>query len=598
MPLHLAPNLSLPDSYVTSTGALLAMRGAGKSNTGAVIAEEMFRRKLPFVAIDPVSAWWGLRSSEDGRGDGLPIPIFGGKHGDLPLEATAGDLIADLVVDQRLSCILDLKLFDTEADKRRFLLAFAKRLLKRNENPLHLFLEECDDYLPQKPGKNQLEVLGAFEAVVRRGRASGLGITLISQRSAVVNKNVLTQTETLFAMRVTSPQDRDAVEAWLKYHASKTEILESLASLDAGEAWVYSPHFLGMAEPKRVQIRRRETFDSGATPANVKAGSSLPVATLTDIDLGKISERMRATIEKAEQTDPTLLQARVRELSARAVHLERELERVRGLKAKPAVKAEDVKRLELVADRLMKTVEMLLTKVKEVADQVTAAANRIRIDEPSLAQEAAPRMRMARAPLRSTRIYKIPDGEGLVRTDAPEREVHRGTRGVHTSASGLGKMHRAMLTTLAQAADAGREGLSKKQIRQRTGYRDSGPVSSAFADLQREGWAEANGQGYLFVTPEGRKVLGAYEQLPRGRELREALVEGRIGKLSNMERRFLELLFLAFPKSMSKKDLRETLEYADSGPVSSAFGHLVALDYATAPSKGELRAADELFEEA
>lgn len=80
--LRISPTLTLPPTAVTSTFALLAVRGAGKSNAGAAMAEEMFKAELPFVAIDPVGSWAGLRSGRDGSpAGGLPIPIFGGKHG-------------------------------------------------------------------------------------------------------------------------------------------------------------------------------------------------------------------------------------------------------------------------------------------------------------------------------------------------------------------------------------------------------------------------------------------------------------------------------------------------------------------------------------
>jgi hypothetical protein len=115
---------------------------------------------------------------------GLPIPIFGGKHGDVPLERGAGELLADLVVEKRLTCVLDLSRFESEADKKAFLLAFAQRLYLKNENPLHLFLEEADDYIPQKPMRDEAQLLRAWENIVRRGRARGLGMTLITQRSA------------------------------------------------------------------------------------------------------------------------------------------------------------------------------------------------------------------------------------------------------------------------------------------------------------------------------------------------------------------------------------------------------------------------------
>jgi len=55
--LHVAPTLSLPPDTVTEIFGILAVRGAGKSNTAAVMAEAMFHAKLPFVVVDPVRAW-------------------------------------------------------------------------------------------------------------------------------------------------------------------------------------------------------------------------------------------------------------------------------------------------------------------------------------------------------------------------------------------------------------------------------------------------------------------------------------------------------------------------------------------------------------
>ncbi|HMJ10536.1 MAG TPA: hypothetical protein VK524_03970, partial [Polyangiaceae bacterium] len=214
--LDLSSEVTLPLSAVTETFGLLAVRGAGKTNAARVLAEEMFWAGLPFVAVDPVGSWWGLRSGRDGK-PGIPVPIFGGKHGDVPLERTGGKLIADIIVDQRLSCVLDISTFESEAAKREFLLAFAQRLYHRNEEPLHLFLEEADDYIPQSFRAEEAHLLRAWENIVRRGRARGLGMTLITQRSAAVNKNVLTQVQTLIAMRTTGPQDRKAIEDWLKY---------------------------------------------------------------------------------------------------------------------------------------------------------------------------------------------------------------------------------------------------------------------------------------------------------------------------------------------------------------------------------------------
>jgi hypothetical protein len=93
---------------------------------------------------------------------------------------------------------------------------------------------------------------------------------------------VLTQVETLFAMRTTGPQDIAAIEAWIKYHqVGKTC---SHAREPRGRRGLGVVAALP-EDDERHQIRRRATFDSGATPKNVRAKDTRPPATLADIDL-------------------------------------------------------------------------------------------------------------------------------------------------------------------------------------------------------------------------------------------------------------------------------------------------------------------------
>jgi hypothetical protein len=78
------------------------------------------------------------------------------------------------------------------------------------------------------PGQQRL--LGAVEDLVRRGRARGLGVTLVTQRSAVLNKDVLTQVEVLVALRTIAPQDRAAIDEWIKVHGTPEQREELMAS--------------------------------------------------------------------------------------------------------------------------------------------------------------------------------------------------------------------------------------------------------------------------------------------------------------------------------------------------------------------------------
>lgn len=310
--LDIAPGFSLPLDAATETFGILAKRGAGKSNAAVVMAEEMFDAQIPWVAIDPKGDWWGLRASKDGKKPGLPIPVFGGRHGDIPLEPSAGAMMAELILGQMLTCVLDVSEF-TKAETIKFLTPFAERLLRLAEDePFHLFLEEAHEYLPQRVGRDETRLVGAWQKIIKQGRFKGIGCTLISQRSASVNKDVLTQVETLIVLRTTSPQDRAAVKGWVDVHTGATEMLETLPSLKTGEAWVWSPVFDTF---ERIRFRQRRTYDSGATP---KVGEKRRApATLADVDLEAIKAQMADTIERVKENDPKELKKRIRDLEAR-----------------------------------------------------------------------------------------------------------------------------------------------------------------------------------------------------------------------------------------------------------------------------------------
>jgi DNA helicase HerA-like ATPase len=236
--LSIATNLTLPAEAVTQTFAILAKRGVGKTYTASVLTEELLKAGLQVVVADPIGVWWGLRASADGKREGLPIVVLGGDHGDAPLEVSAGETIASLIVEERLSVVLDLSRF-RKGEQTRFMTDFCERLYHKNRTPLHLVLDEADAFAPQRPMKGQERLLGAVEDLVRRGRARGIGVTLVTQRSAVLNKDVLTQAEVLVALRTIAPQDRSAIDEWIKVHGTpeqREELMQSLPSLPVGTA--------------------------------------------------------------------------------------------------------------------------------------------------------------------------------------------------------------------------------------------------------------------------------------------------------------------------------------------------------------------------
>lgn len=311
--LRISESLSLPLDFVTQTQAILAKKRVGKSYTAAVQAEELLKAGQQIVAIDPTGAWWGMKSSADGKHAGFPIAIFGGEHGDVPLEEGAGEVIARAIVEQRFSAIIDLTLF-RKGQINRFMAPFLETLYRLNREAMHLFVDEADAIAPQKPFGEEARMLGAMEDLVRRGGIRGIGCTMITQRPAVLNKNVLTQAEILCALRIVHHKDIAAIREWVEVHADPDladEMIASLPALPIGEAWFWSPGWGDIFE--KVKIRRRETFDSGATP---KAGEiKRTPKVMADVDLRKLGEQVQATIQRQKENDPAELKRTIARLT-------------------------------------------------------------------------------------------------------------------------------------------------------------------------------------------------------------------------------------------------------------------------------------------
>lgn len=524
--LVISPELSLPIDAVTQTFGILAKKGAGKSNAAVVMAEEMWKAGVPWVAIDPKGDWYGLRSSADGQRPGLPLVVFGGRHGDIPLEPTAGAMVADLILANRLTCILDVSEF-SKADVVRFLIAFGDRLYRQAEDdPLHLFLEEAHEYLPQRVMRDEARLVGVWQKIVKQGRFKGIGCTLVTQRSASLNKDVLTQVDTLIVLRTTSPQDRAAVKAWVDVHASTAEMMHDLPSLADGEAWVWSPEFLHQLV--KIRFRRRETFDSGATP---KVGQTRrPPATLADVDLAAIKEAMAETIERAKADDP-------KELRKRIAVLETQL--------KATVPVVEVREIEKIVE-----VERLIEVVPEL---VRAAVVKLveAIGQTVTLPPAAPPPVESVAKLTSPSNWKVPLGRHVLPAASTDTSTD----------TTLGKTERNVLTVLVLHG-----ALTHNQIALLAGYSaKASTIGVALGKLRKLGYVDTNGQP-VRPTQAGVDYLGDdIEPLPQGRDLLEYW-RNRFGMT---ERRVLDVLVAAWPNESSQAEIAEATGYS---PGASTIG--------------------------
>lgn len=544
MKIHLGASFYLPLEVVTQSLGILAKRRAGKSYTGRRFSEQFFKAGLQIVIVDPKGDWWGIRSSADGKSPGLPIVILGGEHDDVPLETNSGEVVAKLVVHERVSVLLDLAIF-RKHEVATFMTAFLENLyrLKAREEyrtPMMLIIDEADAIAPQKPQKGEERMLGAAEDIVRRGGQRGIGCTLITQRSAVLNKNVLTQTQILVPMRTIAPQDLDAMKAWVDVHGTQEErktLMESLPSLPTGTAWFWSPGWpTEEGIFKRVEVLPIETFDSGATPR--PGEKRIQPKNLADVDLQALRNQMAATIERAKAEDPKELKKQIadlkRQLSTKFVPVQTKIEaRVERIEV-PILKNSQIKQLDVIANRFEIIGQRLISVsavVKACIREAITAAVSIQAPKP---------------------VKTIPKTT-TERSTVVERSKPDLYKKAETNGSGsLQKGERIILKAIAQYPT----GSSDAQIAVLTGYKATSRREYLKA-LRSKGYVTSLGDHH-YSTDEGIVALGPdFEPLPTGQDLQDYWMN----RLTGGEKLIFETIISNNPNRLSNDEIQQATGY-------------------------------------
>lgn len=563
--LNISPDLRLPLDLITETAAIIAKRGVGKTYTASVITEELLKAGGHVIAIDPVGVWWGLRASSDGEpAGGLQVLILGGNHGDLPLDPGSGRAVADLIVDERLSCVLDLSLM-TQEEAARFLAPFLDRLYQINRAPLHLMVDEADSVAPQVPGRGESSMLAAMDRIVRRGRARGLGVTLITQRPAVLSKNVLTQIELLITLRLTSPNDRKAIDGWIQAQGTEEErraVMASLATLEVGEAWFWSPAWLGLL--KRVHIRQRQTFDSSATP---KIGQTLAAPrTLASVDLSALKERFSGALVAAAENDPEQLRRRIDLLEQQL--RERPVEHVVERLEVPVLRSGEAERLERAAEGMTAMGKDLLSVAGEIRAVLAKNAN----PAPLLLPTSSPRPSLS-----------APQGS-VSSSSAANALIHN---------DGITAPQQRILNALASFASLGLDQVARNNV---AVWADQSPTSSGFTNnlgrLRTMGFISYPMPGFVSLTESGEVFARPTIPIHTLQDLHSAW----IARLPRPQGRIVAQLLSCYPSSMTRNELAHK---AGQSPTSSGFtnnlGRLRSLGLINYGTPGRVTAVPILF---
>lgn len=328
MPEHEDMKYLLRDDAISQGFGILAMRRMGKSNLAGVIMEIMLLVNDQIIVIDPPGAHVGIRNMADpktGQPAGpsnLNILIVGGENADIPLDPHGGRALAQVLMETKMSCVINLK--GTRMRERKdFLTDFGEELYAHNKTPLHVFLEEADETIPQQPDNREEQAIRhIWRQLIKGGGQQGIGFTIITQRPAMVDKTSLYQVDNLFVMGLLGAGDVDTLEKWFKHNTASDEerkaILRSLSDLQPGEAWLLSPKWLKAMV--RINVRPRATYHAGRTP---KRGET--VAVMQRYSLGDVVAKVQGLME-AKGVEASLPEERANK--AQAALLEQELQLV------------------------------------------------------------------------------------------------------------------------------------------------------------------------------------------------------------------------------------------------------------------------------
>lgn len=121
--------------------------------------------------------------------------------------------------------------------------------------PMMLVVEEAHNYCPQQ---GQAASSRIFRTIAAEGRKFGLGLTIISQRAAKIDKNVLSQCNTQMILKVTNPNDLKAIASSVE--GLTAGMADEIQRLPIGVALCVGGN---IQMPLFVEVRPRESKHGG-----------------------------------------------------------------------------------------------------------------------------------------------------------------------------------------------------------------------------------------------------------------------------------------------------------------------------------------------
>lgn len=583
---------SIPDDILAQHIAVLGKTGSGKTSTAKLAIEQVVAAGARVCILDPIkSDWWGLTSSADGKKPGLPFHILGGPRGHVPLHASAGKAIGEIVANGQLPLsIIDMADFEP-GGQAKFFVDFAPTLLRKMRGVVYLVIEEAHLFAPKERsgvGAENLSIHWA-KTLATAGRSKGIRLLLVTQRTQALHNALLGSCDTLIAHRLTAPADQEPVVKWLKANTTK-EVLEqvagSLASLKTGDGWICS----GEAKLfELVHFARIKTYDNTATPTG--DGDIREIKTAA-VDQDKLRTIIGEAVKEAQANDP-------RELRKQVAGLQQELAKAQQVKPgssasirtveKPVLTAADHELLGKLSERIaalssgldldvQKLIEEIRVKVASAVNVATSDMLTLlkRTDEES--HERLHRIGFEKIIGKLSAISSQPSTTNTPATHATgSRTTPAASQGrrvapaVATSRPSSLPPARADGTSLKKGAREILAALAAKrptpmtwsQLALLCAIKATGSTMSSYmSNLRTAGFITESGE-VVNITDAGLAYFG--DDIPAALQSKDAVLEVWRGRLKRGARAILEDLDQAYPKWRTKADLGERVLGISSG---------------------------------
>jgi DNA helicase HerA-like ATPase len=171
---------------------------------------------------------------------------------------------------------------------------WSKAVTGELEFPIFLVLEEAHSYAPAQ-GTGDASSSGIIERIAAEGRKFGMFLTVVTQRPNKINSNVLSQCNSQIVMRLTNPDDMNAVRN--SSEGLSENLFNDLPSFNRGEAVVVG-EFTKVPTMFKVPSR-----DSERGRKSGEGGTDIDVPTALKAALGKYNFNTVVNSQASEQKD-------------------------------------------------------------------------------------------------------------------------------------------------------------------------------------------------------------------------------------------------------------------------------------------------------